>query len=510
VAIESPAAAIAPAPIPSKLSRRAAGILLHLSSLPGPHGIGDLGPAAFRFIDFLKDAGQRWWQMLPVVPTGPGDSPYSSLSAFAGNPLFISLEALVQDGFLTPEDIAQAPAFPADKTDYEAAAIHKEEILRKAFARFTEKGGAEAWDDFRGFCVEEAEWLDDYGLFCALQKADGGKPWSQWDEPLRLRRFRYWSRETVRQAGEESAFRQFAQYLFRKQWSALKRHAAAQGVGLIGDVPLYVAYDSAEVWSRPEIFRLDAALRPEAVAGVPPDYFSEDGQLWGNPLYRWDKLAGDGYAWWVSRLARAAKRFDAVRLDHFIGFSRYWEVPADAKTAKNGKWTTGPGEDFFSTVRQKLPELQIIAEDLGLVGPDVARLRDAFHFPGIKVLEFSVAEGRVEDPPEGYPVASLACTGTHDNDTLLGWLASRKDRDFLMRHFGAEASAPQWGFIKAVYHSPAQTAVIPLQDILGLGAEARMNRPGQAKGNWRWRLDEKSLTPELARTLAELASASGR
>ncbi|MDE2291211.1 MAG: 4-alpha-glucanotransferase, partial [Elusimicrobia bacterium] len=393
----------APAPAPQKLSRRAAGVLLHASSLPGPHGVGDLGPAAYRFVDFLKDAGQHWWQMLPVVPPGPGDSPYSSPSAFAGNPLFISLEALVQDGFLADEDLAQAPEFSARKTDYDAAEGFKEELLRKAFARFSEKGRPEQWDDFRAFCVETSDWLDDYGLFCALKKAHGGKAWSRWEEPLRHRRFRFWSRETVRQAGEESAYRQFVQYLFRRQWEALRNYAAARGVGFIGDVPLYVAYDSAEVWSRPEIFRLDADLRPEAVAGVPPDYFSRDGQLWGNPLYRWDKLAEDGYSWWTRRLLRASRLFDAVRLDHFIGFARYWAVPAGAKTARGGEWTPGPGHDFFAAVRKQLPELQIIAEDLGLVGPDVSELRDAFRFPGIKVLQFSMGDGRVEDPPQGYP-----------------------------------------------------------------------------------------------------------
>ncbi len=502
--------AAVPVPAPPKLSRRAAGVLLHLSSLPGPHGVGDLGPAAHRFVDFLKDAGQRWWQMLPVVPTGPGDSPYSSPSAFAGNPLFISLDDLVQDGFLAAEDLAQAPEFSARKTDYEAAAEYKEELLRKAFARFPEKGRPEQWDEFRAFCVEASDWLDDYGLFCALKKASGAKPWSQWDEPLRRRRFRFWSRETVRQAGEESAYRQFVQYLFQKQWTALRAYAAARGIGFIGDVPLYVAYDSADVWSRPEIFRLDADLRPEAVAGVPPDYFSEDGQLWGNPLYRWDKLAEDGYFWWIRRLSRAAKLFDAARLDHFIGFTRYWEVPAGARTARGGKWAPGPGQDFFSCVRKRLPDLQLIAEDLGLIGPDVLNLRDAFHFPGIKVLQFSVGDGRVEDPPQGYPAASLACTGTHDNDTLLGWLSKRKDKGFLMRAFGADPAAPQWGFVKAVYESPAQTAIVPLQDALGLGSEARMNFPGEPTGNWRWRLDAAALTPALAKTMADLSRAAGR
>ncbi len=503
-------ASAAPAMGAPRLERRAAGILLHLSSLPGPHGIGDLGPAAYRFVDFLQASGQRWWQMLPVVPVGPGRSPYSSSSAFAGNPLFVSLELLVQDGFLSPEDLAQAPEFSPGRTDYDAAQGFKEALLRKAYERFSKTGG-EALDGFRAFCLQESYWLEDYGLFCALKGLNEGRPWSRWDEDLKRRRFRFWPREITRQAGEDSAYHQFVQYLFHAQWRRFEDYAAARGVGLIGDAPLYVAYESAELWAHPEIFRLDAGLAPEAVAGVPPDYFSKDGQLWGNPLYRWEALAQEGYEWWMRRLARAGELFKAVRLDHFIGFSRYWEVPATARTAKEGRWVKGPGADFFSTLRQRLPRLEIIAEDLGLVGPDVVSLRDSFKLPGIKVLEFSIADGgRVEDPPPGYPAASLACTGTHDNDTLMGWLLKRPDREFLIKSFNADAGAPHWGFIQAVYHSPAQTAIVPMQDVLGLGSEARMNLPGEPKGNWLWRLDEKALTPALSRTLAEMAKASGR
>ncbi|MHB2026791.1 MAG: 4-alpha-glucanotransferase [Elusimicrobiota bacterium] len=494
------------------LDERAAGILLSISSLPGPHGIGDLGPAAFRFVDFLARSGQRWWQILPIGPTGPGNSPYSSPSAFAGNPLFISLETLAHESILSTEDIMGAPTFTDDEADYAGAMRSKEELLRRAFQRFSQMGNGELWDAFRVFCVRESLWLEDYALFRALKDIHGGQSWLDWERGIKAREFRFWPRELLKKSGEESAFHQFVQWLFARQWTELKKYAAQKGVGIIGDIPLYVSLEGSDAWANPGIFRLDSDFRPEAVAGVPPDYFSEDGQLWGNPLYRWDALAKNGYGWWIERLRQADHRFDAIRIDHFIGFARGWEVPPSSKTARDGHWRAGPGIDFFKTALREIPGIQIIAEDLGALGEDVFSLRNAFGFPGIKVLQFSFSEdGLPIDPFQEYPERTVAYTGTHDNDTSSGWLGKIKGRKAISDYLTAgRQTDPHRAMIEAVYKSPSRAAIIPLQDALGLSSEARMNYPGKAEGNWLWRVRESELNDATSRFLSDLARETGR
>jgi 4-alpha-glucanotransferase len=500
--------------------------LLHPTSLPGPHGIGDLGGPAFRFVDFLQASGLVWWQMLPIVPPGGGDSPYTSSSSFAGSSLLISPELLVEDGLLTLGDLRQAHAnFPEGEVDFGAARRYKEPLLRKAFAAFCSGAGAAAVKDFLAFCVPNQDWLDDYSYFCALKRERGEASWADWPENERFRRFRRWGEGSLKSLGEEAFYQQFVQHVFQRQWARLREYAARRGVGLIGDVPIFVAHDSADVWANPEYFFLDSAGRPEVVAGVPPDYFSETGQLWGNPLYRWEALRAQGYDWWLARLKIAAARFDAVRLDHFIGFQRYWEIPAGAKTAREGRWVPGPGAGFFEAVRAKLPELELIAEDLGCVTPEVEALRDSFDLPGMRILQFAFGDDSQADSflPDKYPRRCVAYTGTHDNDTVAGWFKDeglapgsrkpeqiRREREAALRYLSSAGGEIHWDMIGAVLRSTADTAIVPAQDLLGLGSEARMNRPGTAEGNWRWRLRAGALDEGVARRLRALAAESGR
>ncbi len=506
-----------------RLRRRAGGVLLHLTSLPGGHGIGDMGNEARRFADFLARAGQSWWQMLPIGPTGAADSPYSSPSSFAGNPLLISLDDLVRDGLLDAEDVRGGPP-GRGKADYAAAREFKEPRLRKAFATFMRSGAAELWTGFREFCKNHQEWVDDYAMYEALKKHYEGKPWTQWEPDVRFRRFRAWSRELLQALGEESAYQQFVQYLFARQWKSLRAYAAGRGVHLIGDVPIFVALESADVWAHPDLFVLDAECRPTVVAGVPPDYFAADGQLWGNPHYRWDELKKRGYDWWVARLKAASERFDAVRLDHFIGFCRYWEIPASAKTAREGRWVPGPGGDFFHTVRRELPQLELIAEDLGAVTAEVEKLRDQFDLPGMRVLQFAFGSDTQAESflPRNYPRRTVAYTGTHDNDTTVGWYSDpgdtpggrKKDQVELEKHharvyLSSDGSRIHWDMIDCLERSTADTVIVPAQDLLGLGNEARMNKPGTVEHNWRWRL-AVPLDEALADRLARLMRESGR
>lgn len=505
----------------ASLASRASGLLLHPTSLPGAHGSGDLGSGAHSFVDFLSRAKQSWWQMLPVAPPGYGESPYSAQSAFAGSPWLVSLEALVDAKFLEPEAIANPPIFPDDHVDFAKMSAHREHLLRLAHAAFVRK---ENFSELEKFTKREAHWLDDFALFRALKKSHGGAAWTKWEAPLRDRDAKALARARF-ELEEEISFEKFVQWNFYSQWRTLRTHAKAKGVALIGDIPIFVAHDSADVWQHPENFFLDENGEPTVVAGVPPDYFSATGQRWGNPLYRWKRLKRSGYAWWVARFEAMLARFDAVRIDHFIGFQRYWRIPAKDTTAVNGKWMKGPSSDFFSAVRKKLGALPLIAEDLGAATPAVFRLRDEFELPGIKILQFAFGTDSNADTflPHNYPRSAVVYTGTHDNDTTVGWFDDQgasgtrtpeqieKERIAALRYLGAASGDEiNWRMIRAAMSSVANLAIFPVQDVLGLGSEARMNRPGQSSGNWSWRLESGQLTKDHAERLASLASTYGR
>jgi len=475
-----------------KIEERRSGILLHPTSLPGPLGIGDLGPEAYRFVDFLAESGQRLWQVLPLGPTGYGDSPYQCFSAFAGNPLLISLEGLV--------DAENVPHFSEDYVDYGRVIHFKLPLLRKAAE--SRSDGSE----FATFCSENAHWLEDYALFMALKQANGGEAvWTRW--------------HSANARPSEIETQKFWQYLFFRQWSELKRYAHSRGVKIMGDVPIYVAHDSADVWAHREFFCLDACGEPEKVAGVPPDYFSATGQLWGNPIYCWDALAQSGYRWWIERFRSSFKLFDIVRVDHFRGFEAYWEVPAGAKTAVYGHWVKGPGAALFEAVEGELGNLPIVAENLGVITPDVEAIRNRFGFSGMSILQFAFGN----DPqapdfkPHNYTRNLAAYTGTHDNDTTVGWWNSatagdstrtsqeiRQERDSARRYLNTDGHEIHWDFIRTLMASVAATVLFPLQDVLGLGSEARMNRPATPSNNWRWRYRKDLLTPAIRDRLKEL------
>jgi len=491
---------------------RSSGILLHPTSLPGRCGIGDLGKGAFRFVDFLAESGQRLWQVLPLGPTGYGDSPYQSFSAFAGNPLLISLEKLVEEGALAPQVLEAAPRFPDHRVDYGAVIPFKLRVLHESFVHFRRHASSEQREAFAAFCAAEESWLEDFALFMALKAHHGGAPWNAWEREIAARRPEAVARWR-RALANEIAFQKYLQFQFFRQWAAVKRYANERGIRVIGDVPIFVAHDSADVWAHPELFRLDETGRPTVVAGVPPDYFSPTGQLWGNPLYRWDVMAADGYAWWIARLRATLRLMDIVRLDHFRGFVAYWEVPAGAKTAERGRWVKGPGAAFFRAVREALGDVPIIAEDLGVIKPEVEALRDAFGFPGMKVLQFAFSTD-AQNPylPHNYDRNCVVYTGTHDNDTTVGWFRSlpEDERAFCLKYLGTEGREIHWELIRLAMMSVADTVVIPLQDVLGLGSEARMNYPGRLGGNWTWRYAEGALTEAVCARLVELVETYGR
>ena len=497
---------------------RASGILLHPTSLPGRFGIGDLGSGAYRFADFLASTGQRLWQMLPIGPTGYGNSPYQCLSVFAGNPLFIGLEKLAEDGFLEPSDLENAPSFPDGSVDYDMVTRFKSPLLQKSFEAFTEKAGAAEQDRFETFCQRTASWLDTYSLFMAFTESRGLSAWNTWEDDVRRREpeaLRFWSKKL----NHEIRCHKYQQYQFFKQWSELKQYCNRRGIRLIGDMPIFVAPDSAEVWSRPELFHLDAAGRPTVVAGVPPDYFSRTGQLWGNPLYRWDVMAVHGYEWWIDRFRARRALLDIIRVDHFRGFEKYWEVPGTELTAMNGRWVPGPGVDLFRAVHRALGDMPIIAEDLGVITPEVDALRDELGFPGMRLLQIAFGRDPKADEykPHNYPRNCVVYTGTHDNNTTVGWFrdTSREDttqsreekdreREAALKYLGRDGQEINWDFIRLALMSVADTAIIPLQDVLGLGSEARMNLPGTAQGNWRWRFTFDMLTDEIEERLKQL------
>lgn len=486
---------------------RSSGIILHPTCLPGPYGVGDLGEDAHRFVDFLAAAGQGRWQVLPLGPTGHGDSPYQSPSTFAGNPLLISPAALVEDGLLTAGELRDRPAFPLDHVDFAAAMAWKRARLEQAARRFPGEPARGLAEAFEGFAREHAGWLHDYALFMALRDAHPGAEWSDWPADIALRRgpaLDGWAR---RLAGPVRMHK-IAQFLFYRQWHALRRYAAARGIWLIGDLPIFTAYDSADVWSHPELFLLDDRGKPAAAAGVPPDAFSATGQLWGNPLYRWDEMARRGYEWWIDRIRTTLTLVDIVRIDHFIGFVRYWEVPAGAPTAAEGRWRPGPGEALGLAIQAALGGLPIIAEDLGLVTPEVEALRDRFELPGMKVLQFAFG-GDASHPylPHRYGPNCVVYTGTHDNDTTVGWFASaaQAERSFAQRYLARHGDDIANDLIRLAMGSVADTVIVPLQDVLALGSEARMNVPGRPEGNWAWRFRWDMIRDHHAAQLRQMA-----
>jgi 4-alpha-glucanotransferase len=491
--------------------QRASGVLLHPTSLPGGHGIGDLGPEATKFVDFLVAARQQWWQVLPLGPTGYGDSPYQSFSAFAGNPLLIDLCGLVKQGWLDEQALEGAPANDGP-VDFGAVVTFKQKALRLAYAGFQIKAGGADREAFAAFCREQAAWLDDYALFMALKDAHGGQCWNQWEPALATRQKAALTKAKKAHA-DAIGYYQFSQWDFARQWGELKAHANQRGERLIGDLPIFVAYDSADAWSNRELFYLDAEGNPTVVAGVPPDYFSETGQLWGNPLYRWDVMAKKNYAWWVARVRQALALYDLIRIDHFRGFEAYWEVPAGEDTAINGRWVKGPEGKLFKALQKALgADLPIIAEDLGLITPEVEALRDGFKLPGMKILQFSWSDPSNAYLPHNYVPNCVAYTGTHDNDTTRGWFddAPEAERDFALKYLRTDEEGFTWAMIREVLASVACLAVVPAQDLLDLGSEARMNMPATASGNWAWRVGPDDLTPAIAARLADFTVMFGR
>lgn len=498
--------------------KRSSGILLHPTSLPGDFGIGDIGPQAYRFIDWLSSTGCKRWQVLPLGPTGYGDSPYQSFSAFAGNPYLISPEDLLADGLLTQDDLSGMKDLPASRVDFGLFIPRKLNLLQKAFStyRLHPEPLRQAFDYFR---AENASWLDDYVLFMALKEANGGGAWGGWPEPLRLR-----DKSALQEAQSdlaESMMRfAFYQFLFFRQWNKLRAYANERGIQIIGDIPIFVAYDSADVWAHPELFFLDKKGNPTVVAGVPPDGFSATGQLWGNPLYNWKSHKKSGYAWWLSRVRESLKIFDILRFDHFRGFAGYYEIPAGHKTAEAGRWVTGPGKDLFRAIDKYLGDglitrgtgLPFIAEDLGLVTPDVIELLEAFDLPGMKVLQFGFSGPENPFLPHNYVTNCVAYTGTHDNDTARGWFetADPHEREFAQRYLRVDGSDFSWDLIRAVWGSVADLALAPMQDVLNCGGEARMNYPSSLGGNWEWRMSESDLREDLAGKLRELNWLYGR
>ncbi len=488
---------------------RGAGILLHPTSLPGRFGIGDLGPEAERFLEWAQSAGQTLWQVLPLHPA-PHGSPYGASSAFAGNALLISPERLCEEGLLSPAALEGAPAFPPERVDFGGAGSWKEKILRASWeASRASPRVQEELESFRR-APEQSAWLSDWSLFAALnEKRPAG--WISWPEELR-RRSSDALASARRDLSEEIAYKEFVQWIFFRQWARVKSEANRRGIAILGDLPIYVTHDSADVWARQELFLLDEAGMPTFVAGVPPDAFSETGQLWGYPLYRWDEMERDGFSWWIARLRQALLAADAVRVDHFRGFAAGWNVAAEADTAIEGRWVPAPGLKLFEAARRALGEVALVAEDLGVITDDVRELLAALGIPGMKVLQFGFSEDDSEHLPHQYAHNCVAYTGTHDNDTSRGWFAdlSQEETRRALDYLGGDGSRIEWDMVRAAYESVADRAIVPLQDVFGLGSEARMNTPGQAEGNWTWRARAADFTPDRAARLHRLATLTGR
>jgi 4-alpha-glucanotransferase len=495
-------------------TRRAAGVLLHPTSLPGSYGVGELGDDVISFLDWAQSAGMRIWQVLPLNPPGYGSSPYGCLSSFAGNPLLISPQRLMQEGLLTTEDVADVPRFSDEHVEFNRVTEYKATLLRTSWRRFQELASDElraAHDAFVS-AAEQSEWLDDYALFMALKEHAGGGPWWQWSKALVSREGRAMTRAR-REHTDAIRFWRYVQFLFFRQWNIVRESAHARGIRIMGDVPIYVAADSADVWGNQELFQLGETGEPSVVAGVPPDYFSANGQRWGNPLYRWDVMREQQYRWWVARVRTNLRMADVVRLDHFRGFAAYWEIPADEPTAVHGRWMPGPGAALFDAVREGLGELPLVAEDLGFITEDVHELRKGIGLPGMKILQFGFNHDDSPHLPHRFDPHTVAYTGTHDNDTARGWFehAPDEERDTALAYLGCtEVNDIAWGLIRAAYTSVAETSIVPMQDILDLGSEARMNTPGAESDNWSWRLLAGTLTHERAAKLRRLAVLTGR
>jgi len=497
---------------------RSSGILLHPTCLPGPFGVGDFGAEAYAFVDFLKQAGQRLWQVLPLNPTGYGDSPFQCFSAHAGNPLLISLQKLREQGILHDAELAERPEFPDDEVDFGEVIRWKTGVLRKAADRFFRDGAGGDREAFENFCAANSAWLEDFALFMACKEENKLIAWNWWPAELAARE--PVALEAARTRLKDSILAvQYWQFEFFRQWAELRAYAAQAGIRVIGDIPIYVALDSADVWSNREFFQLAEDGKPLKIAGVPPDYFSATGQCWGNPIYRWDRLKQSGYRWWIERFGGALRLYDAVRIDHFRGFEAYWEIPGDETTAIHGEWIKGPGGELFSVLEREFGDLPIIAENLGVITPEVEAIRERFRFPGMAILQFAFGK----DPqgpsfrPHNYSRQLAAYTGTHDNDTTMGWWNSTggmdstrtpedvaKEHAFARAYLNFDNEPVSWVLIRGVESSVADLAIIPLQDVLGAGTEARMNLPGTSSGNWRWRFRNGELTEQLAERLHQL------
>ena len=502
---------------------RSSGILLHITSLPNRYGIGDLGPTAYEFVNFLVHTHQQYWQVLPLVPVGYGYSPYASPSTFAGNPLFISPDLLLEKGYLRNEDLAELPEFPENRVDFEQVLPFKFKLLERAFDLFEHHAPHDEKQQFDAFCKANQDWLEDYALFAVLKFVHEGKEWTQWEPALKCR-----DQQAMKEAAEKHArgilMQKFWQFLFDNQWRSLKGYCEEHGIKIIGDLPIYVAHDSADVWANSELFQLDAGGMQTVVAGVPPDYFSETGQRWGNPIYRWDLMQDNQFSWWIRRFASILKQVDIIRLDHFRGFEAYWEVPATEETAVKGKWVKGPNAALFDTLEQKMGTLPIIAENLGVITPEVVALMETFHFPGMAVLQFAF-DGNTDSEflPHNYPANIIAYTGTHDNDTVNGWwfndtstqdaASIERSRQFAKEYMliQDEAAGVHWTMIRTLMASVANLVVTPLQDILGLGSEGRMNTPGTVGNpNWAWRFSSSMLTEQAVERFKKLTALFGR
>ena len=503
---------------------RAAGILLHPTSLPGPYGMGEIGPEAHRWLAHLNGMNQKLWQVLPLGPTGYADSPYQTLSTFAGNPMLVSIASLREEGLLHEEDVKDFPTLPKNQVEYGPAILARSQVLHKAATSFSRRAPASLKAAQTAFEEKHGAWLDDFALFSVLKTVHGGGPWVDWPSPL-AHREKSALTQARKQYAKEIRHAKVLQFLFHYQWDGVRQEAKTRGISLVGDIPIFVAHDSADVWCHPELFFLEKSGQPTVIAGVPPDYFSQTGQRWGNPLYRWDVHEENGYAWWISRLRSTFELYDIVRIDHFRGFAANWEIPASEPTAIKGRWVPGPGKKLFEAARKALGDLPIIAEDLGVITPDVDALRDGLGFPGMRILQFAFGDDpkAVEFRPESYPPNCVVYTGTHDNDTTVGWYCSEPGKDSTRSaeqiareqhnartYLSSDGSQIQWDLIALALRSAANTAIYPLQDILGLGSEARMNVPGRENGNWAWRFQWHQLTPEIEQRLGRLTRDSRR
>lgn len=494
--------------------KRGSGVLLHITSLPSPYGIGDLGPGAYHFADFLAQSGQSFWQILPLNPIDPvyGNSPYHSISAFANNLLLISPELLLQEGLVPESALRDVPDFPRRRVDYHRVIAFKHDLFRRAYERFK----VDEHPDYRNFDAMNAYWLDDFALFTAVKEYYNHQPWSDWPREIRDRQ--PGALQTLRgQLHERIAMEKFLQYVFSKQWFSLKHYCNQRAIQLFGDMPIYVDYDGVDVWKNPGLFKLGKDKRPSCVAGVPPDYFSETGQRWGNPVYQWNALKKTRYTWWVQRIQRNVQLFDLLRIDHFRGFVAYWEIPAEEKTAINGKWVAVPAEDFFTVLLEHFPDAPIIAEDLGIITPDVKEVMNRFRFPGMKVLLFAFGDDLATNPytPHNHIKNCVLYTGTHDNNTVRGWYEHEVSPDVkqkIARYLGhaVPLTDVHWVLIRCAMTSVADMVIFPMQDILGLSAEDRMNKPSTVHGNWEWRLLPEEMTPSLSAKLRDMTRIYGR